>query len=77
MFDIGAGELFIVFLVILVLYGPDRIPELARRFGKITREVRNVMDQVKGELTRETRKWDSEVNSVLKDAPKKEEEKPK
>ncbi|MBI3548076.1 MAG: twin-arginine translocase TatA/TatE family subunit [Elusimicrobia bacterium] len=34
MFDIGWPELVLILIVALVLFGPNRLPELARSFGK-------------------------------------------
>ena len=34
MFNLGTGELLIIFLVILLLFGAKRLPELARGLGK-------------------------------------------
>lgn len=34
MFDIGGGELLLILFVVLLLFGPKKIPELARSLGK-------------------------------------------
>lgn len=34
MFDIGGGEFLLILLVILLLFGPKKLPELARAIGK-------------------------------------------
>jgi sec-independent protein translocase protein TatA len=34
MFGLGAQELLIIFLIILLLFGATRIPQIARAFGK-------------------------------------------
>lgn len=34
MFDIGWPELLLILVVSLVLFGPNRLPELARSLGK-------------------------------------------
>ena len=34
MFNIGGGELLIIFLVALVVLGPTKLPEAARQLGK-------------------------------------------
>lgn len=39
--NIGTPELFIVLLLILLLFGAKRIPELARGLGSGLRELRN------------------------------------
>jgi sec-independent protein translocase protein TatA len=39
-----------VVLVILVLFGSKRIPDLARSLGKVTREIRRATRQIKDEI---------------------------
>lgn len=34
MFDIGGGELLLIIFVVLMLFGPKKIPEIARSLGK-------------------------------------------
>lgn len=34
MFDVGGGELLLIVMAILLLFGPEKLPELARSFGK-------------------------------------------
>ncbi|MFW6190734.1 MAG: Sec-independent protein translocase subunit TatA/TatB, partial [Candidatus Bipolaricaulota bacterium] len=38
MFGLGPTELIIVLVIILVLFGGDKLPELARSLGKGVRE---------------------------------------
>lgn len=52
MFDnLGIGELLIIFLVILILFGSKKIPDLAQGLGKGIREfkkaIRDVEDDIK------------------------------
>jgi Tat protein translocase TatB subunit len=48
--SIGTGELLIIFLVALLLFGPKRLPEVARMLGRITsqlqRAAREFQDRV-------------------------------
>lgn len=37
--SIGMGELLIIFLVALLLFGPKRLPEIARMLGRITNQL--------------------------------------
>ena len=40
MFGIGAGELLIILIAGLVIFGPSKLPEVGRAIGKGLREVR-------------------------------------
>lgn len=51
MFSFGMSELLIIMLVILLLFGPDKIPGLARTLGKALNEMRRAAEEVKQELT--------------------------
>ena len=42
--DIGMGELLIIFLIILILFGADRIPQLARGLGKGIRDFKRIVN---------------------------------
>ncbi|MCK4427252.1 MAG: twin-arginine translocase TatA/TatE family subunit [candidate division Zixibacteria bacterium] len=49
---IGAQELILIFLVILLLFGARRIPEIAQGLGKGMREFRKAMKETQDELTK-------------------------
>jgi sec-independent protein translocase protein TatA len=53
-FDISAGELFLILLVAFIVFGPSRIPEIARKIGRGMNEIRRASDEIKREITRET-----------------------
>jgi Tat protein translocase TatB subunit len=53
--SIGTSELILVGIVALIFLGPRKLPELARKFGKITAEFRGTANEFK-----ET--WQREVN---------------
>ena len=38
--SIGYGELFVIGLVALIVFGPQRLPEMARKVGGYIRELR-------------------------------------
>lgn len=50
LFGLSMGELFIVILVALLLFGSKRIPELARGLGKVIREFRKAAEDIKNEI---------------------------
>jgi TatA/E family protein of Tat protein translocase len=47
---IGAPELLIVFLVVLLVFGPTKIPEVARGIGKGIREFRRLSTEFQREI---------------------------
>jgi len=49
--NIGGGELVIIVIAVLILFGPKQLPEIARVLGKTIREFRNSMDGVKSEIS--------------------------
>ena len=52
--DFGGGELIIIFLVILVVLGPDKIPAFAKKAAEVMRYVRKATDEIKEEINKET-----------------------
>ncbi|HEX9970881.1 MAG TPA: twin-arginine translocase TatA/TatE family subunit [bacterium] len=48
--SIGTPELLVIMLVILLLFGPKRLPELAKGIGKGIRQFKKAMDDVKDEI---------------------------
>ena len=49
-FNLGTGELLIIFLVILLLFGAKRLPELARGLGKGINEFKDAVETGKKEI---------------------------
>lgn len=50
-FGIGPGELLLILAVALIIFGPGRLPELARNLGKMIREFRKATSEVTREFT--------------------------
>lgn len=51
MFGIGFGEIVLILFVVLLIYGPDKLPELAQKVGRVVREVRRASAEVHQALT--------------------------
>jgi len=52
---IGWQEILLVFLVVLLLFGARRLPEVGKAFGKGIREFRNAVKDVTRELEKDDR----------------------
>lgn len=50
MFGIGGGELIFILFVILMLFGSDKIPDMARSLGKGMSQLRNATNEIKSEI---------------------------
>ena len=47
MFGIGGGEIIFILLVVLMLFGSDKIPEIAR---KLMAQLKNATNDIKSEI---------------------------
>jgi len=53
MFGMGHWEWILVFLVILLIFGGKKLPEVARGLGKAMREFRKAKDELHEAINRE------------------------
>lgn len=65
MFDVGGGELLLILIAILLLFGPKHLPELSRTLGKGWRQLQRAQEELRQQLR--------ELSSELADAPVAEE----
>jgi sec-independent protein translocase protein TatA len=49
--NLGATEILLILLVVLLLFGAKRIPEMARGLGKGIREFKDATNDIKREIT--------------------------
>lgn len=64
MFDLGTQELIVIFIVALLVFGPKRLPELARTLGRGVRELKTAMRGVKETLEEAEEEVSKEVKDV-------------
>ncbi|MCK5458183.1 MAG: twin-arginine translocase TatA/TatE family subunit [Melioribacteraceae bacterium] len=48
---ISGAEIFIILIIVVMLFGADKIPELARVMGKGMQQLKNATNEVKKEIT--------------------------
>jgi sec-independent protein translocase protein TatA len=56
MFGLGYQELLIVLVIVLILFGANRLPDLARSLGSSMKEFKKGMHEVKDEPTAAAKK---------------------
>ncbi len=62
--DVSGGELFIILLVVFLIFGPEKMPEMARKAGRLM----NQMKKASNDLTREFKKETSVLQDEIKAA---------
>ena len=63
---IGAPEILVVLLLVVMLFGADKIPEIARGLGKGMRQMKNATNDIKREIQNSADKHDLDLD-VTKD----------
>lgn len=53
MFDSGFSEIALILIIALIVFGPERLPELARKTGYWIGKFRRYMDSMRSEIERE------------------------
>ena len=61
---LGFPEMIIIFLLALVLFGPNKLPEIGRTIGKAITEFRKASSELKETFTTEYRNLERETESL-------------
>ncbi len=75
MFDIGFQELVLIFIVALLVFGPEKLPEIGKTLGKWMIEIRKGIQNAKSQMDSEfeeieKRQASSESESIAAGEPK-------
>ena len=62
MFGIGGEELVVIGLLVLVVFGPSKLPQMARDLGRFVNEARRSVEEFKSELVSGTGDEENEKN---------------
>lgn len=58
--NLGATEIILIVLVLLVFFGAKKIPELAQGLGKGIREFKKATREIENDITSDAKKIDDE-----------------
>lgn len=59
-FDFGSGEILLIVIAVFLIFGPSKIPEMARGLGKFINEVKRASEDIKTEINREADRQERE-----------------
>ena len=59
--NLGGGEVFIVVFAILMFFGSDKLPEIAKGLGKGLREINDAKAQIQNEISKSTEGFKEEL----------------
>lgn len=65
--ELSIGEMLMIALVIIVLFGPDKLPQIARELGMGVRKMRGAVDDIKTEILKES---DNPISEIKKEIEK-------
>lgn len=65
LFDsVGFGEWFVLLAVVLIVVGPNRLPETARKIGRVYSRLRQAADSFKRQLMEMDSELDRQVDAT-------------
>jgi len=62
-------EIVFILFVVLLVFGADRVPEIARNLGKIIRQVKDASNDIKSEITKSAEREGIDID-ITKDVQK-------
>ena len=68
--DLSFGEIFVIFISIVIKFGPKKIPQIARELGQGLRKMIGAVDDIKQEIMKETDEPISEIREEIEKAKK-------
>ncbi|MCB0326563.1 MAG: hypothetical protein KDD52_03000 [Bdellovibrionales bacterium] len=62
MFGLGSTEVIAIVILILIIYGPDRLPSMIKKASSLFRQVRDASDEVRSTVQKEMQRIEQEVD---------------
>ncbi|HAO14954.1 MAG TPA: twin-arginine translocase TatA/TatE family subunit [Tenacibaculum sp.] len=66
---IGGPEIFVILLIVIMFFGADKLPEIARGLGKGMRQVKDATNDIKREINESANKHGLD-NNIIEDINK-------
>lgn len=68
--DISGGEFLVIMLAAFFVFGPKKLPEVARKIGRTMNEIKNVSSEITKEFKEETKNITTEIKTAREEARK-------
>jgi len=59
---ISGAEIFFILFIVLIVFGADKVPEIARGLGKGMRQIKDATNDIKSEITKSAEKEGFDFN---------------
>ena len=63
---ISGPEIFVVLLIVVMVFGADKLPEIAQGLGKGLRQVKDASNDIKREIKNSAEKHDIDIDVATK-----------
>ncbi|SDW20869.1 sec-independent protein translocase protein TatA [Lutibacter oricola] len=63
---ISGPEIFVILVIVVMLFGADKLPEIARGLGKGMRQVKDATNDIKREIKTSAEKHDIDIDAATK-----------
>ncbi len=60
---ISGAEIFFILFIVLMIFGADKVPEIARGLGKGMRQIKDATNDIKSEITKSAEKEGIDFNA--------------
>ena len=62
--DISGGELLVIMLVVFLVFGPEKMPEMARKAGRLMNQMKKASNDLNREFKKETSAIQTEISAA-------------
>ena len=62
--DVSGGELLVIMLVVFLVFGPEKMPDMARKAGRFMNQMKKATSDLTREFQKETSVLQDEINSA-------------
>ncbi|NEN22862.1 twin-arginine translocase TatA/TatE family subunit [Cryomorpha ignava] len=72
LFGVSGGEIFVILLFILIFFGADKIPGIARTMGRTIRQVKDATSDIQRDIQNSANSVKDQMKDTFEDKRKEE-----